>query len=91
MDYLFILPIFIFLLLIPALTGLMAVRSGRKFWRWFGIGIFLPVIANVILLFLPYRYLPREQEPTPVGNDEIFDHLFIGKEYSSPGFDILCN
>ena len=38
---------------IPYITGRLAKRLGRKFWSWFFIGTILPVIATIILCFLP--------------------------------------
>jgi len=43
----------ILLLTIPIVTALFARRMGRQPWLWFFVGCFLPVIAVVILFFLP--------------------------------------
>ncbi len=43
----------LFFLTIPAVCGYYAHSRGRSFWFWFAIGTFLPVIAHIILLFLP--------------------------------------
>ncbi|MFL5764523.1 MAG: hypothetical protein ACJ77K_11330 [Bacteroidia bacterium] len=42
-----------FLLSIPIITSRFAKRMGRNPRLWFLIGIVLPVIATVILAFLP--------------------------------------
>ncbi len=41
-----------FLLAIPTVTGYFAYSYGLSFWRWFALGCFLPIIANILLLFL---------------------------------------
>lgn len=43
----------IFLLLVPTATGLLAKRTGRSFITWFFIAMVLPLIATLILCFLP--------------------------------------
>jgi hypothetical protein len=43
----------LFFLTIPAVCGYYAHSRGRSFWFWFVVGTFLPVIAHLILLFLP--------------------------------------
>jgi len=42
-----------FLFTIPIVTALFARRMGRKPLLWFFIGCLLPVVAVVILFFLP--------------------------------------
>ena len=81
MEVMFALPLILVPFFWPVITGLMAKNFGRKFWPWFFIGIPLPFIAVIVLLFLPVR--PKQQtELTVVENDKIFDHLFINnKEY----------
>ena len=49
-----IVPIGLFLLLsVPLITARLAKRLGRRPWLWFFIGLALPVIASLILCFLP--------------------------------------
>ena len=43
----------LFLLSIPIITSRLAKRMGRDPNRWFFIGLLLPVIATIILFFLP--------------------------------------
>lgn len=43
----------LFLSLIPAATAILAKRTGRSFGLWFVAGMLLPVIAVLILCFLP--------------------------------------
>ena len=50
-----------FLLSIPAITGYFAHCYGKSFWRWFAIGCFLPVIAQVVLALLCHRDARKEQ------------------------------
>lgn len=63
----------------PILTGLMAQSFGRKFWFWFFVGIPLPFIAAVILLFLPDKRKQKmgteSKNNRPVANAELFNHL----------------
>jgi len=33
-------------------TAIVALQSGRNFWRWYIIALFLPVISLIILLCL---------------------------------------
>lgn len=42
-----------FMLLAPTDTGLLAKRTGRSFTVWFFIAMLLPLIATLILCFLP--------------------------------------
>jgi hypothetical protein len=46
----------------PILTALFARRCGRNPWKWFFIGIILPLIANLILLYLPDLSEPENKE-----------------------------
>lgn len=41
------------LLGIPFITGSFAKRMGRSFVKWFFISMIIPVIATIILFFLP--------------------------------------
>ena len=50
-----------FLLSIPAITGYFAHCYDRSFWKWFAIGCFFPVIAQVVLAFLCYKDVKKEQ------------------------------
>jgi Na+/melibiose symporter-like transporter len=43
----------LFLLSIPLITSRLAKRMGRNPKVWFIIGLLLPVIATIILFFLP--------------------------------------
>jgi len=62
-------------LIMPVITGVMATLYGRSFWFWFLISILLPYVANLVLLSLPD--LSEAEQPRPVENDELFDHLFL--------------
>jgi O-antigen/teichoic acid export membrane protein len=53
MEVVFALPLLFLPFVMPMISGLMAKTRGRKFWPWFFIGIPLPLIANVILLYMP--------------------------------------
>ena len=76
MEVLFAIPLIIVPFFWPVLTGLMAKNFGRKFWVWFWLGVPLPFIGVVILLFLPEK-IKKKGELKAVENDKIFDHLFI--------------
>lgn len=82
MEVLFALPIILIPFFWPVVTGLMAQSFGRKFWFWFFVGIPLPFIGAIILLFLPDKRKKvknvANMEVTPVTNDEIFNHLTTG-------------
>lgn len=81
MEVLFAIPLILVPFFWPVLTGLMAQNFGRKFWPWFLIGIALPFIAVILLLFLPVKTKKQTESPT-VENDKIFDHLVIdNKEF----------
>ena len=46
------------LLLVPLLTGYAAYAHGRGFWRWFGLGLVLPVVSlGVLTVLLALRRL----------------------------------
>ena len=53
MEFVFAFPLLLLPFLLPLIAGLMAKNFGRKFWPWFLLGIFLPLVANFILLCLP--------------------------------------
>jgi hypothetical protein len=38
---------------IPLITGSFARRMGRSFTKWFFISMILPVVATLLLFFLP--------------------------------------
>jgi hypothetical protein len=77
MEIVIALPFLIIPLFFPVVSGLMARGFGRKFWPWFFMGLFLPLIANIILLCLPDRSKPKQLlVGGPVENEQLFDHLF---------------
>lgn len=59
----------------PIITGIMAKTYGRPFWKWFFIAIPLPLIAALVLLFLPDQSKKKTQV-NPLENDEVFNYLF---------------
>ncbi len=64
------------LLLHPPITGYYARSKGYKYWPWFFIGLFLPIISNIILYFLKDK---------PVHSPEVFlyeheDEVLFSKE-----------
>ena len=75
MEVMFAIPLILVPFFWPVLTGLMAKNFGRKFWPWFFIGIPLPFIAVVVLLFLPTK-ANKKVELRAVEDDKLFDHLF---------------
>jgi hypothetical protein len=46
----FALIIMLFFLSIPTITGYFAYSYGFSFWKWFIIGCFLPLFANILLM-----------------------------------------
>jgi hypothetical protein len=52
----------LFWLTIPAVCGYYAYSRGRSFWFWFIVGTFLPIIAHIILIFLPDETNEFEKE-----------------------------
>ena len=79
MEVLLALPIIMIPFFWPIITGLMAQSFGRKFWFWFFVGIPLPFIATIILLFLPDKRKTNintgSKNNSPVSNEELFNHL----------------
>lgn len=69
MEVVFALPFIMLPLLVPFITGLMAVSMGRKFWPWFFLGCLLPFISCIILLCLA----DKKKTTVPVTDEEIFD------------------
>ena len=49
----FALVIALFFLTIPLVAGYYAYTYGRSFWFWFAMGTFFPIIAHLVLAFLP--------------------------------------
>ena len=50
------------LLMVPAICAYYAHSRGRSFWLWFLIGTFLPIISYFILLLLPDKSNPLEED-----------------------------
>lgn len=45
-------------LMVPLVTGYSAYSHGRRFWVWFALGLFLPVISlGVLIVLLAIRQL----------------------------------
>lgn len=65
----------------PVITGLMAMNFGRKFWPWFLIGIPLPFIAVIILLFLPAKTNKQTDEQEDENINAINLPIIDNKEY----------
>ncbi len=49
-------------LLVPTICAYYAHSRGRSFWLWFAIGTFLPIISYFILLLLPDKSNPLEED-----------------------------
>ena len=45
----FALVLLLFYLTIPATAGYFAYSHGQRFWLWFGLGFFLPIITHLLL------------------------------------------
>jgi len=52
-----------FLLFYPPVTGYYASTKGYKFWTWYFIGLFLPLISSVILMFLKDKPIIQTEAP----------------------------
>lgn len=39
-------------LMVPLVTGYSAYSHGRRFWLWFTLGLFLPVVSLAVLMVL---------------------------------------
>ncbi len=55
------------LILHPPVTGYFASSKGYSYWTWFFIGLFLPIIANIILYFL-------KDKPVELGEIILHEH-----------------
>ena len=79
MEVVAAIPLILLPFFLPLIAGLMAVNFGRKFWRWFLVGIMLSFVANIILLCLRDKRKITDKENNtstkPVSNEEIFDNL----------------
>jgi hypothetical protein len=53
--------------------------SPYRFWVWVGAPVLAIFAICEFFLFLRYRAISKSNEPKPVENEEIFDHLFIKK------------
>jgi 4-hydroxybenzoate polyprenyltransferase len=52
----FALVLMLFFLAIPTMTGYFAYSYGLSFWKWFIIGCFLPLFANILLIYRVKNY-----------------------------------
>lgn len=68
-------PLLFTVVAIPYLTGVVATSYGRKFWPWFFLGILLPVLSIIIVVFMPDK--SKTLRTQVVENEELFDHLFL--------------
>jgi hypothetical protein len=69
------------LLLHPPISGYYAKSKGHSFWFWFFMGLFLPIVSNIILYFLKDKEIHIDaQQKAPV---------FVRDKtlYIQPGFD----
>lgn len=48
-------------LFFPPVLGYLATTKGYRYWTWFLIGFFLPVISVFILFALPKRVVPIDE------------------------------
>ncbi len=55
------------LILHPPVTGYYASTKGYNYWTWFFIGLFLPIISNIILYFL-------KAKPVELGEIILHEH-----------------
>lgn len=69
------------LLLHPPISGYYAKSKGHSFWLWFMMGLFLPIISNVILYFIKDKPLPIAVEKATLHEQK--DKVI----YRKPGFE----
>lgn len=79
MELVFLMALILISFRIASATASLAEDTGKNYWAWFVLGIFLPLFAIGILFFLPRKRKKQVTELRAVENDEIFDHLFILK------------
>jgi len=79
MEFVFLMALVLISFRIASVTASLAENVGKGYWTWFVLGVFLPLIAIGVLYCLPRKSKKRVTELRAVENDEIFDHLFIGK------------
>jgi hypothetical protein len=39
----------------PVLTGYIAASNGRSFWRWYGLGVVLPLVSVFVIMIVATR------------------------------------
>ncbi|MDO7876169.1 hypothetical protein Q5H93_15600 [Hymenobacter sp. ASUV-10] len=44
-----------FALTFPVLTGYIAASNGRSFWRWYGLGLVLPLVSVFVVMVVATR------------------------------------
>ena len=60
----FALIILLFYLTIPASAGYFAYSHGQRFWLWFGLGFFLPILTHLLLYgFITIREIRARRNP----------------------------
>ncbi len=57
----------VFLVFFAPVMGYLAITKGYKFWPWFFIGLFLPIISLFILFFL-------KDKPVVINPDDMIVH-----------------
>jgi len=60
-----------FYLSIPAVVGYTASSYGRSFWKWFGIGMALPIISHIILYILISKDIKKKKLITMMKKEDI--------------------
>lgn len=81
----FLLVGFVFMLIIPTVSGYYAYMHGRSFWLWFFIGCCLPVISYFILLLLPSKKDNFEEEL----HDLRVELGLLGTKQEAPSSDLF--
>ena len=67
----FLLIAICFYLSLPAVVGYTASSYGRSFWKWFGIGLFLPIISHFILYFVISKDIKKKKLITMMKKEDI--------------------
>jgi hypothetical protein len=64
---LFLLGFAVLALTFPVLTGYIASSNGRSFWRWYALGIVLPLVSVFIVMVVATRDQLAEEKAAQGG------------------------
>jgi uncharacterized membrane protein len=78
----FYFPLLGLILFLSLLTGIIAKSQGQHFFTWFAVAL-IPSLIVACLYFVQERLRRKMTTLCAVQNEELFDHLFIGKDQKS--------